>query len=462
MPVYPRRVLSTATLVGISVNDGTSWVTSPSGYKGDQTFNALTAVLTGLSSGGGWSTLPNTTLRTVYKTAAQLDAIAPSGVYRQDQLTADQNRQFNVWQSAAWNGFGFFYQAAGGHTTGYIHDLLMLRVADPVGVFRLYEPQPPVAVFRNNASAINPAGVGPNCYIPQVNWGDYPTGNAKPLFEWGARAEHQYMGWMWDATRELLVAGGDQQACTSDTTYTPGAAVTFRASVNIFNPYASTPKQSWTRVLAPASYAPNLRTFIGGVQNSNGTFSFRSVASEYFTATVDPVGNTIVTPSGVTAYPNNGSFGSMFRDPATNKYYEIISSSYLNTTGSLWNRTDGVKVCDLPCYLGASGGNFDDNHPAGVIRNGYLFLFGHPSACTSPADVAPLAAWRVNLATGAIDTFNDGTTVSGAGVNQNSLTLNGFHGRVGFVSASSPPCFVLQVSPKHDVYVFRPPASWGL
>jgi hypothetical protein len=456
---------------GAIPGDGTTWVYNPNQYKGNQTFTTVSNTAATISPAGGWKYLgeelgagqPSTKLRDVYKTSQYLDQqVAPQGIYRQDQLTADANNQFNVWQTAAWNGYGFFYQSAGGHLTGYVQDLLMLRVADPVGVYRLYEPQPPTAVVRKAGASPNPAGVGDNCYIGSSFWSQYPTGTATPLFSWGPHPEHHYMGMVWDAANEKLVVGTDQQVCTTDTVFTQGVLANFRASVNVFNPYAATPKQAWTRILAPSTYAPSKRTFIGGVQNADGTVAFRSVASDYFTAKVDANAGTMVSPAGVTGYPNNGSFGSMFRDPATNIYYEITSSSYLNTTGSLWNRTSGAKVCDLPCYLGASGANYDDNHPAGLIIGGYLYLFGHPSAGNSGTDTAPLAAWRVNLSTGAIDTFNDGFTVTGGGVNDTSLTMNGFHGRIGYISTATPKCFVLQVSPMHNALVFRPPTGWGL
>jgi hypothetical protein len=470
MALYPRRVTSTSTQISVVTNDGTTFVTHPNTYKGNQTFGTLQNTASTISSAGGWKYLgeelgagqPSTKLRDIYKTTSYLDDnVAPSGIYRQGQLTLDSEGQYNVWQSAAWNGYGFWYQAAGGHSTGYINDLLMLRVADPVGVHRIYEPAPPSALLRNNVLP-NPSGVGAGCYIDPSWWSQYPTGTAAPMFDWGPHPEHQYMGWMWDSVRELLIVGGDAQTVVTDATYTHGALATRATALHAFNPNALTPRQAWTRYIAPQAYAPFNRNFGGGVQNADGTWAFRAFGQDTQTCKFDSAGGTIVTPSGVAGYPGIGSFASMFRDPATNKYYEIYTGNYNLTTVALWNRTDGVKVCDLPHFPGAAGYNYDDNAPGAVIVNGYMFILGHPSAGNFGAQTIQLAAWRINLATGAIDTFSDGFTISGTGVVKDNLTMNGFHGRIGYISATTPKCFVLQVSPKLNALVFRPPASWGL
>jgi hypothetical protein len=261
----------------------------------------------------------------------------------------------------------------------------------------------------------------------------------------------------------LLVVGGDQQVTAIDADYTPGTTATLRASVNIFNPYGVTPKTAWTRAVAPSTYGTAQRCMISGVQHSNGNYSFRTLGFESaITCTLDlsswptaTVSNGVAGGAGPAA--DSYTFGPTFRDSATNKYYRLQSvdmsggsSPYMYLQG-----LQGEGTLKTITELYAPG--YSDNAPGIVVRNGYAYMAGHPSACNPTTGNTPLAVIRIRLSDMATDVFNDGYAVTDK-VESNG-TANGYRGRFAYVPDAG--CFVLMLSGNKDCVAFKPPASWG-
>lgn len=460
MALYPRRVTSTATTIQVTANDGTIWTyqnsnpaiaakgISPAAYKGDQTFTQLQGVVNNILPSGGWSSLSvatvgvSTAVRNVYPTTAQVDAIAPRPALRQDSLTYDGDGQYNVWQSAAWNGYGFWQIPAGGHSTGFRNELYLLRVANPIGVYRIHDSAPRQAAKEYTTGII----------AAPATWGSYPYNGLKAPPEWGPAVGHEYSSVKWDSAREVLIYGGDEHYIFNNPVV--GQVAVETPSIWTFNPYASTPKSAWTRYTVPSRYSG----FLGVVDNSDGTYAFRTPnTSERFTLNLS-------TGSIITGAPSGGPseyrwFATCFRDPATNYYYETSNENNASLQQIYLIRLNGPAFAPLLIDLFCTNvTNYMDFDPGFVVINSKAYAFGFSGPGNSSTGTIGLKVARVDLTTRAIDYFNDGTTVTTPGESFPYGTMDGVWGRCAYVPQAG--CFVYQHSPKNDILVFRPPSTW--
>lgn len=410
-----------------------------SAYKGTQTFTALTKVAATIPAAGGWAMLPGTRLSSVLITTSELGAISPAPVLIGTEGPAAIVR---VWGSAAWNGFGWFVGGAGAHYAYYGNDMYLVRVADPVTVVRMHNPAPIAAVASRGFGAY-PSGT---LVSPSV-WPSMQVTQGFSFPAWGPTASHQYDGLVWDASSETLIVGGDAQSNVAN----PGSIgeqAQYEHNVWFFNPYGATPRDAWSK----STYASGPTVFGGDhggvyavVDNADGTYSFRTRGG---IRTVNPSNRTVM--SGAPGLgPKRDSYlfwRTCFRDPATNRYFEIhtpnIGSANPSRLASIYECTPSgySKVGDLPgSYIENS--EYLDGNGGTVVRNGHVYIWN-----------ATATVWRMNLQTGAVQSFSDTTNIPSPGSN------NGVWGRWAFVPEAS--CFVGISSHTGDVCVFRPPGAW--
>jgi hypothetical protein len=456
MALYPRRVTSTSTTISVVNNDGTQWMYDPKLYKGNQTFTTLQGVRNAISSTGGWAQLNNAVVTGGTKVSdkllsnAELDQISPAPVMRGTQYPFHIGE---VWGSAAFTGYGWFIGCEGGHYAYWGNDMYLVRVADPVGVYRLYNPAPIGAVSYN----AGPLGYPQYTLVPPAQWGSLATSEISDSFpSWGPRCTHVYSGMIWDPVSESVLFGGsNNNVCMNPSAV--GSIASVRGHLWQFSVNAGTPKSAWDKY--DLGYPHAAGTF-GMVRNANGTFGMRSwYTAGYATPLYNNTFNasTKVLSSGLEPGVNAPiidryiSWRPCFRDESTNKYYEInqqtIGIPYQSVGAdqmAIYDVTAGnysTKVANLPSTY---RGSFDvDDHGGVVCMNGYAYIW-----CLQATVI------RVNLATGAVDSFTDGTSFT------QPSNYNGVEGRWGWVPQAQ--CFVGISLGQADVYVFRPPSSWGI
>lgn len=435
---YPRDIEADSSAWGSG--QGTA-------YKGNETFNALQAVYNGISSSGGWAQLSNTTASTVFPTSGEIDAIAPTSVLRQPTWP----NNIRIWGSAAWNGYGFYFTAAGGHFSGYTNDTYLVRLADPVGVFRMHMPAPIEGVYRRDTGIVQAPAA----------WAALAVSNVSSSTAWGPRGCHQYSGVVFDPHTQKYIFGGDSQFYqTNPTSY--GASATISPSLYVMDPFAATPQKAWTRITVPD--AATYGHFSGFHLNSNGTMSFRGL---------DGGGNrytlNLATMKVAEATPPHGTIpmADQFqawrhcaRDTSNNKTYELSQGNtlgaYPGVGQALYETTSGsyVKVADLPSSSYGTGDNDDQSDI--VIVNSKAYIIKQAAAASS--NTVTVTVYQVNLSTGAVNSYTS-TALSAPDLDSDT-TLNGIHGRWSYVPQVGG--FVCLLSARTNAYVFRPPESWGL
>lgn len=424
-------------------------------YRGAETFTTLQGVFNGISSTGGWAQLPGTNVQTVVPTNGAIDAIAPNGVMRQDE----QGNFIRIWGGACWNGYGWFFVVPGGHFAGYRNDTYSVRLADPVGVERMHMPSPLAAVYRRDNSILQD---------PVTQWPSVTESNASSLTEWGPRGTHQYSGMVWDPATQKMFFGGDSQIhCTNPSAIGSTAQVQF--SVYIFDPYAATPKQAWRRISVTGNHPKAHAT--GVLNNGNGTVSFRAGnfgEAPSVTYTIDLTSGAI-TAGSTFASPTADAFKAwrhVARDPNTASTYELSAQTWdANASNfAVWRTSGGLtKVADLPanCWVGTP---YQDEQSALVIHNGkaYCCFQTGPGSSSGDSDTnatVQLGVHQVNLSTGAVQSFTS-PSLPAPDTLYAGTSLNGLHGRFSFVPQVG--AFVVMLSARDNVWVFRPPASWSV
>lgn len=416
-----------------------------SAYRGSATFTTLQGVVNGIASTGGWAQLPNTTLSTVFPTAAQIDAIAPVSVLRQPQWP----NNVTIWGSAAFNGFGWFYTTPGGHFAGYTNDTYLVRLADPVAVVRMHMPAPLAAVARRDTGVI----------VARGDWAGLSVSNVNSYTEWGPRGCHQYSGAIWLPSLQKMVFGGDAQTyCTNPAAV--GSSVQTGTAIYVFDPYASTPKSAWARV--PAAVGGN--SLLGFIDNGDGTVSFRVFGStQRYTLNV---ANRTIASGARTPSPMADAYTGwrhVVRDPANGRTYELHETNIgaNGTTEALYETTSGsyVKVADLPASWWVNPDEpYRDTQTRIEIVNGRAYICGQIAAGT--ATTVQLGVHQIDLTTKAVRSFTASPTMTVPEGLYQSKSLNGIHGRFGYVPQAG--CFVVMLSARANVWVFRPPAAWAV
>jgi hypothetical protein len=446
--IYPRRITSSATNVTVYSTDGTIWatpggVTPGSIYKGNETFTALTAVRDSISSSGGWSQLPNTIMYTAAMSNAELSAVGPLSQLKGVQYP----NQWFSWGSAAFNGYGFFFGAVGNHSAGNVSDFYMMRLADPVGVIRMQNCPPTAAIAYGTGSV---ATRFPDSYlVPRADWTSLRSEEVKWLFpEFGPKVTHNYTSFKFDPVSEKILFGGSNTVRCLNPMEEGSIAVTdvgyWMMDIN-----APTPKSAWTHNFVTSGTGG----IYSAVDNGDNTFSFR-FSTQYSTPryTINTVTGAVT--SGVHKGPTaDGLFTwrPTFRDPATDKYYEIhrktISTIEAGNYSAIYDVSGGSllqanKVADIP--IPQFGDQYQDAQGCVVVVNGYAYCW-----------VATSTVARINLATGASETYTDSTTITRA-----QVSWAGIWDWWAYVPQAG--CFVGVSSDRVNAYVFRPPSTWGL
>ena len=441
--VMPRSI--TASGADTSVWDGGNGAA----YKGDQTFTALQAVYDGIASTGGWAQLANTNIQDVVPTNAQLDAISPNPVMRQ----GEQDIHITIWGSACFNGFGFFYVIPGGHFAGYRNDTYSVRLADPVAAIRMHMPSPIASVYGR---AGHPTNAG--TLIDPSLWASQDETLIVSTPAWGPRGCHQYASMVWDATTEQMVMAGDNQSYDRNI-QTIGSAPDAFPVVYVFDPYAPTPRSAWTRLRTNGTQL----NLLAGMNNGDGTCTFRGNpnSAERFTVNLT---TRNVTSGAVLQSPVADQYYTWrhcARDPANNKTYELHSQTWGadGLTAALWETTTGtpVKVANLPASWW-SNSEFQDGQSTIVIVNSKAYVCQQTQAGST--NTVQLGVHQINLSTGAVASFTTSPDMPTPDGLYSNISLNGLHGRFAYVSQVG--AFVVLLSARDDVWVFRPPASWSV
>lgn len=380
----------------------------------------------------------------MFPTAAQIDAISPSPVLRQIHWP----NGITVWSSAAFNKYGWFYTTAGAHFAGYMNDTYLVRIADPVGVTRMHMPAPIEAVARRDTGRL----------VAKNEWAPLEYNNVTSSTEWGPIGCHQYSGIIWDADSERMVFAGDAQSHIANPTAI-GSLAQFEFNIFVFNPYASTPRQAWIRIAVPNSGMYNHGT--GMMKNADGTISFRRLGDNS-TYTLNLLSNkvTIGSPHKSPMPDPYQAWRHVARDSVSGRTFELHQQTigpYHYDGLALYETTSGsyVKVANLP----SSGFGSDDNDDQSKIEiiNKKAYIIRQAEA-VSPDSMVKLTVYQVDLNTGAVLTFNNEQRHSIPEMEYASGNINGIHGRFGFVPEVG--CFVVFLSARSNIWVFRPPSTW--
>lgn len=425
-------------------------------YKGSGTFNTLTSIYNSISSTGGWAQVPNTTLSTATPSNAAIDAIAPNAVLRQ----GEQDNFHMIWSSAAWNGYGWFYVVAGGHFAGYRNDTYIIRLSDPVGVVRMHMPSPIEAVWGRPGHPTHDGLI-----IPPSDWGSpvQNDSNTSSATVWGPRGCHQYSGMIWVPELKKMVVGLDSNVyVTNPTAY--NSAVQIQSAVYVFDPYAPTPARAWRRFKDLDTNSA--MGALGMVDNGNGTVSFRGYGGAVPTRTVDVLRGNVVsgTVYGSPRPETYSPWRHVVRDKVTGKSYETHEQT-IGSGGSqdaLYETTSGsyVKITNLPTsYWVNPGEPYRDNQSSILLNDNKAYVINQSGPGPTSSTVT-LAIQQVDLSTNAVTTSGLSPTITiPEGLYQNT-SLNGIHGRFGFVPEVG--CFVVQPTARGNIWMYRPPASWGI
>jgi hypothetical protein len=256
-----------------------------------------------------------------------------------------------------------------------------------------------------------------------------------------------------------MVFCGDQQFYITNPTAIGSTAQRIHVCY-IFDPYAATPRQAWTRVSVPST--GGYRHGTGMVLNANGTVSFRDLSSSNGRFTLN-IATRSVSAGAPHPSPMTDAFQawrSAVRDPATGRTFELHQTP-IGTYGSyptaLYETTSGsyVRIATLPPSWMASADN--DNHSRIEIVNGKAYVANQVTGTGNDGTIQ-LGVHQINLSTGAVQSsISSAITIPELAY---STSINGLHGRFAYVREVG--CFVMCPSARTNAIVFRPPSGWAV
>lgn len=433
------------------VVDGTVWLNGNGTWEdgatpGAPTFNALQAVVNSINATtGGWAQLNSTTAATqgwagpafetrlnqtgVLLTQAQAVAIqeAFSGAGTGGRMCPVQapSAVLEVWSSGFWTGKSFIVGISGGHNTYNGIEMYRVRISDPPAAVRMYDP-PAVTIDVGGS-----------------DWAtDWAVDSASAR---GVQAFHQYDQMLWNPATQKGYA--------------------FFFSVRSFNPNAATPKSAWELV---SPWVPALSGGFGSL--------VRMTSNELYLHATDQASFVINLTTGarrsLVAWPTDpfrpftvSSYNWLARSGValTDKVYTTIES---NVTGSVryhvitYNPATGANVWApsaanvFPTWWPSNGlHNYRPMTTAtGSFGERCVAYEGKPN---DPTFVSGCAVWCYDAATNTMQEYSSLATPRPNGSIEATVGER-------FQYVPQVKAFVAILKVTENVWVFRPPAAWGI
>jgi hypothetical protein len=197
---FRLRVVAQSPDNGVWLGGNGNW--GDGANRSNPTYRALQSVVDSINpTTGGWAQLPGTTLNPVLLTVGEAAAIH-RGIWQNEGSKAC----VTTWASAFWDGKSFMVGCCGGHGAYNGNELYRVRVTDPPAAVRMYNPAP----------------------LPGVPGS---AGDQAPI--WGPAALHHYDSMLWSPELNKGIYRGTGHRfhhCW------------------LFDPTAPTPKSAWTIV----------------------------------------------------------------------------------------------------------------------------------------------------------------------------------------------------------------------
>lgn len=417
-----RLLRSRPTRVSVSQADGTRWLEGQGTGWDRGGFTTLEGVVRGIDgTTGGWATLPGTRLAPVLLTQAQARAISPYtwGNY-------GSTAHIDVWGGAAFNGRSFLLGSGGGHFSYFGNELYRVRVTDAPKAVRLYDPAP--------VSKVEDPAAYPNTFCAN---------------EWGPVGCHHYDQWCWDPSRpsEYWMSGANCRSFTTDWDH----------RLWRFDLDAPTPKQAWRSISLTAAgkaAVSGATLFIG--PDGRPRYQQGGHPSDWWDRVIDPEALQLSAASG---YPGPGwgyawfdqpnvlrldatTYVAPHRYPFTAPYgsraMQLVKKQGSDTVTPLW--------APMPAWFNRSP---DFDLQGGLATDGRRIVIWGGRGEAACFDT--VTAQAVEYAPSAMAAQPPGGTPGND---------NGIWGRWGYVPEVR--AFVGLVRADQDVWVFRPPAAWGV
>lgn len=408
-----------AWISGDAGADDTVWLGGQGGWdEGD--FSVLDAVVRSIDPAGGWAPLPNTRLADVLLTQARAQEISPY-IWG----TQGSSAIVEVWGGAAFNGRSFLLGSGGGHFSYFGNELYRIRLTGTPQAIRMYDP-PPVSYVADPA-------MFPSTFC------------ANP---WGPVGCHHYDQWRWDPSHpnEYWMSGAN---CNSWN----GAILDGR--IWRFDVDAPTPRAAWSHISLTERYGHPARDgaclFIG----PDGRLRYHQGGhpSDWWDQVVD---RETMSLSPAAGFPSPGWAGSWYDQPLVHRldastYFapqrypsdapygspamQLLKKAGSDTPESVW--------APMPAWFNTSA---DFDRLGGVANDGRRIVIWNGGGPVAVLDTA------TNLSQEFTPTGSAPVPTTGSG--------NGVWGRWAYVPEVR--AFVGLSRAEEDLWVFRPPASWGV
>jgi len=399
--------------------DGTTWLGGQGNWDngGDTT---LQGIVNGINpTTGGWAPLPNTRLADVLLTQAQAQAISPY-IWGNYGSTA----HVDVWGGAAFNGKSFLLGSGGGHFSYFGNEIYRIRITDPPGAVRMYDPPAP--------SHLEDPSVYPSTFV------------ANP---WGPVGSHRYDQWRWDPAHpnEYWMSGAN---CNSWNGSWDGRLWKFDVD-------ASTPKSAWSPISLTQTYGKYARDAASIFVGPDGSMRYHQGGhpSDWWDQTIDRVTMTL-SPS--TGFPSP-SWGQAWYDQP--RIHRLDSATYFAPSRYPVNASYGTSQMQLMKKAGNDtpvpvwapmpawfNGSADFDGQGGMANDGRRIVIWGSQGDVACFDTVTNSA-QAYVPSGTVPTRQPGN-------------YNGVYGRWAYVPEAK--AFVGISRSEENVWVFRPPSAWNI
>lgn len=405
--------------------DNTSWLGGNGNWAdgaspGNPTYKTLQGAVDSINPiTGGWAALSNTALNPVLLTRAEAGAI-DSRIWQ----TTGSKSVCMVWGGGGFDGKSFLVGAIGGHGAYAGNEMYRVRVTDPPAAVRMYNPSPLVSDATSETS-----------FHP----------------EWGPVAIHTYDGTIWDPVISRFLhcgAGGSTRA------------LGLNSPIWSFDPTAATPRSAW-RVLSGNSDGqrsinyPSICALSDTECYVYSNTNFGSYAISYADGTrrtmgrpTDPwVGGGGPWFSGDYNYLRHvRSAGIVFHTKIT-AANPIVVNAFAYDTATRRN-TPASSANQMPSWF--------YREPS----HGYRTIAPTPDGLFCVGWLGTHRVWCWDRVANVIRDFAASAPTQPA--YPDSAGGNGIHSRWACVPNTTPKCFVGINSCNQNLWVFRPPAAWGV